>query len=420
MNIPSPSDLAALALGVADTLQARLTSGVRTCKSCRHGTSLSREEFKDRLSRHSSSLEQSLRLTDHPVLKGALDSGKAFSWCELHRMFLETADTCDQHSFLGVRERLGIVPLGVPPTRPKGVSQPPMRPKSQPESQPTSRPESASIPTQTDFDRGVCFACGLRHDACRSCGVWRGICGRCECGHGILYSRARNDWRCSACDRHGAGQHPTMPMKWPAHGLCDGCYERTEKEKKAREAKAADEILREVVGEIEDPPRAGDVPVRGGLDALFQDVFNGPTDRKQRIKSGAPMDHARPMEPHTEPRTASAAPLSDAVRSGGLTMIPKASSTGPWEPGHWRAWENKPGVKAAALTCIGCKRALFLNPSIHTILLDGMVTPSFVCTHPGCTWHVWIRLVDWVPAQAEKEPPVLEAPTTSTFGGSSF
>ena len=184
-----------------------------------------------------------------------------------------------------------------------------------------------------------------------------------------------------------------------AHGLCDGCYERTEQE---REAKVAQQIGDEVEWELENPP--------------------GPNDQAP-VPPTLPV---RPTGPIATPdwsgrtRTASGAPISDAVRSGGLTMIPKAADSGPWQPGHWRPWENKPGVKAAALTCIGCKRALFLDPSIHTILLDGMVTPSLVCTHPGCTWHVWIRLVDWVPAQAEKEPPVLEPPTTSTFGGESF
>jgi hypothetical protein len=31
----------------------------------------------------------------------------------------------------------------------------------------------------------------------------------------------------------------------------------------------------------------------------------------------------------------------------------------------------------------------------HTIADDGTVMPSVVCPHQGCTWHVWVRLLDW-------------------------
>ena len=33
----------------------------------------------------------------------------------------------------------------------------------------------------------------------------------------------------------------------------------------------------------------------------------------------------------------------------------------------------------------------------HAIADDGTVTPSIVCPHEGCDWHVFGALEDWVP-----------------------
>ena len=33
----------------------------------------------------------------------------------------------------------------------------------------------------------------------------------------------------------------------------------------------------------------------------------------------------------------------------------------------------------------------------HSIANDGVVTPSVICPHEGCTWHATIKLNNWTP-----------------------
>jgi len=33
--------------------------------------------------------------------------------------------------------------------------------------------------------------------------------------------------------------------------------------------------------------------------------------------------------------------------------------------------------------------------SLHRIDLDGVISPSVVCPHEGCSWHVLARLIGW-------------------------
>lgn len=35
----------------------------------------------------------------------------------------------------------------------------------------------------------------------------------------------------------------------------------------------------------------------------------------------------------------------------------------------------------------------------HRIDADGVVHPSIVCPEPGCDWHIWGRLKDWMSAE---------------------
>lgn len=37
----------------------------------------------------------------------------------------------------------------------------------------------------------------------------------------------------------------------------------------------------------------------------------------------------------------------------------------------------------------------------HDIAEDGTVTPSVVCPHAPCTWHVFVRLGDWATAKTD-------------------
>jgi hypothetical protein len=55
----------------------------------------------------------------------------------------------------------------------------------------------------------------------------------------------------------------------------------------------------------------------------------------------------------------------------------------------------KPSRRAWAwLVCPGCKRGVSVAHN-HEVLADGTVTPSFVCTHGGCTYHQCIKLGGW-------------------------
>lgn len=63
--------------------------------------------------------------------------------------------------------------------------------------------------------------------------------------------------------------------------------------------------------------------------------------------------------------------------------------------GSW--WPNRslPGrMVAPSIKCPLCARTSYLP---HDIAVDGLVTPSVVCPHSGCSWHVFVKLLNWVP-----------------------
>lgn len=72
-------------------------------------------------------------------------------------------------------------------------------------------------------------------------------------------------------------------------------------------------------------------------------------------------------------------------------VIPRGERRG--EPGTW--WpvvDARAERRTASIFCPECKRGAHLN---HDIAADGTVTPSVVCPHPGCTWHVMVKLAGW-------------------------
>lgn len=44
------------------------------------------------------------------------------------------------------------------------------------------------------------------------------------------------------------------------------------------------------------------------------------------------------------------------------------------------------------VVCPACGKT---STILHAIAADGALSPSLVCPHAGCTWHVFVRLVGW-------------------------
>lgn len=61
--------------------------------------------------------------------------------------------------------------------------------------------------------------------------------------------------------------------------------------------------------------------------------------------------------------------------------------------GTWIRWVYLPGRVTAALRCPTCGRVFCLAE--HRIASDGRVSPSVVCPHRPCTFHVIMRLEGW-------------------------
>lgn len=56
---------------------------------------------------------------------------------------------------------------------------------------------------------------------------------------------------------------------------------------------------------------------------------------------------------------------------------------------HWMVEEHGHVIAA----CPGCDKDGTLEKGVHTVGVDGTVTPSFICPH--CEWHGWVRLAYW-------------------------
>ncbi len=69
------------------------------------------------------------------------------------------------------------------------------------------------------------------------------------------------------------------------------------------------------------------------------------------------------------------------------------------QPLTWRPYTAQTGGLKANIVG-ACNHGM--NIRNHTIASDGTVSPSVVCPHPGCGWHVFVRLVGWA-ADGERQ-----------------
>ena len=64
---------------------------------------------------------------------------------------------------------------------------------------------------------------------------------------------------------------------------------------------------------------------------------------------------------------------------------------------YWSDYFARKGIQNphwAELVCPGCGRGAMVGRN-HTVDAGGVVRPSDVCPHDGCTFHEWIILDDW-------------------------
>ena len=85
---------------------------------------------------------------------------------------------------------------------------------------------------------------------------------------------------------------------------------------------------------------------------------------------------------------------------------PAGWSGGAAAPGQWYAyplgpvvmpgeWTTDAGRVAVYVRCPACSRLMMLSSRVHRIDALGVVSPSLVCPHSGCSWHVFVRLNGW-------------------------
>lgn len=79
-----------------------------------------------------------------------------------------------------------------------------------------------------------------------------------------------------------------------------------------------------------------------------------------------------------------------------------ADSDASATPGTWFTYPRSslgnvkhPRHGHVAVVCPICHGTLTLSHAIHDVADDGTVSPSFVCTKPGCSFHTYIRLAGW-------------------------
>jgi hypothetical protein len=73
----------------------------------------------------------------------------------------------------------------------------------------------------------------------------------------------------------------------------------------------------------------------------------------------------------------------------------------PAEPCTWDYAKHTPkgSMFEHDLALVTCAEGhtLRLTSRVHRIAADGVVTPSWVRTYPGCSWHVFIKLEGYNP-----------------------
>lgn len=88
------------------------------------------------------------------------------------------------------------------------------------------------------------------------------------------------------------------------------------------------------------------------------------------------------------------APVSDRdpFRPDALA-IPRYARAGDIPPLHWRACH--PSTIKRFKAEMTCSRGHHLVLKGHSIMDDGQVSPSVVCSHAGCNFHTFVRLEEW-------------------------
>lgn len=88
-----------------------------------------------------------------------------------------------------------------------------------------------------------------------------------------------------------------------------------------------------------------------------------------------------------------------------MITLPRSSECAP-ALGSWFL-SGKAPLRVVCVRCPDCGRDSTLHITCttapdtgHRIAIDGVVRPSIVCPHAGCSWHVWARLASW-PGQLE-------------------
>lgn len=68
------------------------------------------------------------------------------------------------------------------------------------------------------------------------------------------------------------------------------------------------------------------------------------------------------------------------------------SATSP-PPLNWIACH--PSTRHVFKATMACPYGHVLTLRIHTIAKDGTVSPSVICSAPGCSFHEYVRLIGW-------------------------
>jgi hypothetical protein len=63
----------------------------------------------------------------------------------------------------------------------------------------------------------------------------------------------------------------------------------------------------------------------------------------------------------------------------------------------YRAHAHPLGGGKVVFLAFVCDRGhhTMLSRTVHRVSKDGTVSPSYVCTKPGCSFHTFVRLVGW-------------------------
>lgn len=79
--------------------------------------------------------------------------------------------------------------------------------------------------------------------------------------------------------------------------------------------------------------------------------------------------------------------------------FPRRAKISMCDPGDYCKMDSR--LYPVVLICPSCRGALCLHIEVHTIHLDGLVSPSWKCTRPVfkdgpiCTFHAKITLLNW-------------------------